>query len=100
MEETALAVEALSAPGLSRDPGLSACPIAQSVRQRRLMADSLRSRRSGIEQYAPIGFYFAKLWYYEELYPLSFTLAALGRLKSIVEAATPPGRQGPDALPD
>ncbi|MCO6459175.1 MAG: squalene--hopene cyclase [Pirellulaceae bacterium] len=25
----------------------------------------------------PIGFYFAKLWYYEELYPLTFTVAAL-----------------------
>jgi squalene-hopene/tetraprenyl-beta-curcumene cyclase len=28
---------------------------------------------------APIGFYFAKLWYYEKLYPVIFTLAALGR---------------------
>jgi squalene-hopene/tetraprenyl-beta-curcumene cyclase len=30
-------------------------------------------------QPAPIGFYFAKLWYYERLYPLIFTVAALGR---------------------
>jgi squalene-hopene/tetraprenyl-beta-curcumene cyclase len=30
-------------------------------------------------QPAPIGFYFAKLWYYERLYPLTFTVAALGR---------------------
>jgi squalene-hopene/tetraprenyl-beta-curcumene cyclase len=30
-------------------------------------------------QPAPIGFYFAKLWYYEKLYPLIFTVAALGR---------------------
>jgi squalene-hopene/tetraprenyl-beta-curcumene cyclase len=28
---------------------------------------------------APVGFYFAKLWYYERLYPLIFTTAALGR---------------------
>ena len=28
---------------------------------------------------APIGFYFAKLWYYERLYPLIFTAEALGR---------------------
>ena len=27
---------------------------------------------------SPIGFYFAKLWYYERLYPLVFTVAALG----------------------
>ncbi len=29
------------------------------------------------EQPAPIGFYFAKLWYYERLYPMVFTVAAL-----------------------
>jgi squalene-hopene/tetraprenyl-beta-curcumene cyclase len=28
---------------------------------------------------APIGLYFAKLWYAEELYPLAFTVAALER---------------------
>ena len=28
-------------------------------------------------QPAPIGFYFAKLWYYERLYPIIFTVAAL-----------------------
>jgi len=28
---------------------------------------------------APIGFYFSKLWYYEKLYPIIFTAAALGR---------------------
>jgi squalene-hopene/tetraprenyl-beta-curcumene cyclase len=26
---------------------------------------------------SPIGFYFAKLWYYEKLYPLIFTVSAL-----------------------
>jgi squalene-hopene/tetraprenyl-beta-curcumene cyclase len=30
---------------------------------------------------APIGFYFAKLWYFEKLYPIIFTIAALGRLR-------------------
>ncbi|MDB5357218.1 MAG: shc 2 [Phycisphaerales bacterium] len=30
----------------------------------------------------PIGFYFAKLWYFEKLYPLIFTVAALGRVAS------------------
>ena len=28
---------------------------------------------------SPIGFYFAKLWYYEQLYPLLFTVAELGQ---------------------
>ena len=26
---------------------------------------------------SPIGFYFAKLWYYERLYPMIFTVGAL-----------------------
>jgi len=30
-------------------------------------------------QPAPIGFYFAKLWYYERLYPLIFTVSALAQ---------------------
>jgi squalene-hopene/tetraprenyl-beta-curcumene cyclase len=28
---------------------------------------------------SPIGLYFAKLWYYEKLYPLVFTVSALGQ---------------------
>ena len=28
---------------------------------------------------SPIGFYFAKLWYFERLYPIIFSVAALGR---------------------
>ena len=31
----------------------------------------------------PIGFYFAKLWYHERLYPLIFTTAALGRVATL-----------------
>ncbi len=30
----------------------------------------------------PIGFYFAKLWYHERLYPLIWTVGALGRLRN------------------
>ena len=32
---------------------------------------------------SPIGFYFANLWYYERLYPLAFTVSALGRVRSL-----------------
>ena len=52
-------------------------------------------------QPAPIGFYFAKLWYYERLYPMVFTVAALeavARLEPVaagvppaVEPGVPPG---------
>jgi squalene-hopene/tetraprenyl-beta-curcumene cyclase len=31
---------------------------------------------------APIGFYFAALWYYERLYPVIFTLSALERVRA------------------
>jgi squalene-hopene/tetraprenyl-beta-curcumene cyclase len=30
---------------------------------------------------APIGLYFARLWYYERLYPMIFSVSALGNLK-------------------
>jgi squalene-hopene/tetraprenyl-beta-curcumene cyclase len=32
---------------------------------------------------APIGFYFAKLWYYERLYPMIWTVGALGRVAAL-----------------
>jgi squalene-hopene/tetraprenyl-beta-curcumene cyclase len=34
---------------------------------------------------SPIGFYFAKLWYFENLYPVIFTVAALGAVKRALE---------------
>ena len=33
----------------------------------------------GLERAAPIGLYFALLWYHERLYPLVWALEALGR---------------------
>ena len=33
---------------------------------------------------APIGFYFAKLWYFERDYPLIFTTAALGAVRKMI----------------
>ncbi len=41
----------------------------------------------------PIGFYFAKLWYYERLYPLVFAVSALGRCRQLL-AAQEPTREG------
>ena len=39
-------------------------------------------------QPSPIGFYFAKLWYYERLYPQIFTVAALSRVASTLTPQT------------
>ena len=90
-EESALALEALAG---------SAVSIASSREARggRLKAAVEAGVRWLIEQVesgqwktpAPIGFYFAKLWYYERLYPQIFTVAALQRvIDSIQEERFP-----------
>jgi squalene-hopene/tetraprenyl-beta-curcumene cyclase len=69
IEETALAVEALA--GLEPRPAFE--------RQIHKGADYLiRATKQGTEFPArPIGFYFAKLWYSERLYPMIWTVSAL-----------------------
>lgn len=73
IEETALAVEALAVDGEETEEQRQA--IARGVA-------FLAERTSGGTEYpvAPIGFYFAKLWYFERLYPLVWTVSALGRI--------------------
>lgn len=34
---------------------------------------------------APVGLYFARLWYFEELYPLIFTLSAIAKIQKLYE---------------
>ena len=46
------------------------------------LIDAVESGR--FREPSPIGFYFAKLWYFEKLYPLIFTVAALGRARTRV----------------
>lgn len=70
IEETALALECLA-----------------TVAPQRLQTETTAAMRWLIDATdggrhfppAPIGFYFAKLWYFERLYPLIFTVAALER---------------------
>ena len=71
VEETAVAVEALLAAS-NHDPA------ARAASQRGLLwlIEAVESGRH--RETAPIGFYFAKLWYYEKLYPLIFCTSALG----------------------
>ncbi len=85
VEETAVAVEALL--------GDHENPMLQTALSGGLdwLTDAIDAGRH--QETAPIGFYFAKLWYYERLYPLTFTVAALGRAvrqldpKSTVDAS-------------
>jgi squalene-hopene/tetraprenyl-beta-curcumene cyclase len=71
VEETALAVEAL----------LDGGPGAEAAVQRGLAWLVQRVEAGGLHSPTPIGFYFAKLWYFEKLYPMIFTVAALGRAR-------------------
>ena len=72
VEETALAVAVLAAP-----------PSPESAAVRR-GAEWLIARTDAGRSFppAPIGLYFAKLWYFEKLYPLIFTEAAVAQIES------------------
>lgn len=71
VEETALAVDAL---GCHTD---SPEAVASWLKGLDWLIDTIETNRHLVT--SPIGFYFAKLWYYERLYPLEFTVSALGR---------------------
>jgi squalene-hopene/tetraprenyl-beta-curcumene cyclase len=71
IEETALAVDALAVDGtILTQPALE-----------RGVAWIIQTTNCGRDTPAsPIGFYFARLWYSEELYPVIFALSALAPL--------------------
>ncbi len=68
VEETSLALEALLGDDRSGDA------VAAGLKW---LVQALEEGR--VFEPAPIGFYFAKLWYFEDLYPLIFAAAALHR---------------------
>lgn len=71
-EETALAVEIL----LSADEHETAA--------RRGLSWLLQRVEDGhFQETTPIGFYFAKLWYFERLYPFAFCVSALRRARQL-----------------
>ena len=71
VEETAVALEAVAAAESS--------PALQITFEEGLnwLVEAVEDGRH--TESSPIGFYFAKLWYYETLYPLIFTVSALGQ---------------------
>ena len=82
VEETSLAVEALSACFDGLDRSNDTAGIQRGV-------DWLVSAVENGEQdrASPIGLYFAKLWYYESIYPLVFSASALrGLTKSKMDS--------------
>jgi squalene-hopene/tetraprenyl-beta-curcumene cyclase len=78
VEESALGLESLAAarPGL-RDDELQR-RVGRAVAHGASWLVERVEQGQWIEP-APIGFYFAKLWYYERLYPILFTVGALQR---------------------
>jgi len=82
IEETALAVEIL----------LSAEPDAK-ITQRGLQWLCDRVEAASFRETTPIGFYFAKLWYFEKLYPVIFLTAALRRACQTTDHQTEPHPQ-------
>ena len=86
VEETALAVSALALcrrlPRTAADPGIEAA-VARGVRW---LADATDGGRR--TPTAPIGLYFARLWYSETLYPRVFALAALAAASTPVSGSS------------
>ena len=79
-EETALAVEALAAISeTTREPSTH----LQSALGRGTEWLLRRVEDGSWVKPSPIGFYFAKLWYFERLYPVIYTVAALHRVNGL-----------------
>jgi squalene-hopene/tetraprenyl-beta-curcumene cyclase len=91
IEETALAVEGLVLASVERHLTiLEDLPSEMPAAQLGLVNDSVARGVAWLIEHtdhgtrfdpSPIGFYFAKLWYFEKLYPLIFTVAALNAVK-------------------
>ena len=105
VEETALAVEAL----LDRVPREAEGMWPGRIDERSDPKNAEKQLAGGINwlidrvetgtwtKSSPIGFYFARLWYFEKLYPLIFTVAALRRACLVAGAAErSPADNGPE----
>jgi squalene-hopene/tetraprenyl-beta-curcumene cyclase len=75
VEETALAVDALL--------GCGEVAGSKEALERGIRWLVERVEDGGFIDASPIGFYFAKLWYFEKLYPVIFITSALGRAVQI-----------------
>ncbi len=78
IEETSLALEALA--GVSEND-IDAQAALDEARDRGAQWLVEQVESGAWTKPSPIGFYFAKLWYFEKLYPMIATVAALTRLR-------------------
>ncbi|QDU07768.1 prenyltransferase/squalene oxidase repeat-containing protein [Gimesia aquarii] len=79
VEETALAVDTLLSLGLDHDNPNITSGLNWLLQQ---------VETNGFTESTPIGFYFAKLWYFEQLYPIIFTVSALHRAEMVLKKYT------------
>ena len=75
VEETSLAVEALLA---ATDTGTA---VGRGLMW---LCDAIEVGK--LHEPTPIGFYFAKLWYFERMYPIVFAVSALGRARRRIDS--------------
>ncbi len=78
IEETALAVDALATASLHSAFRIPHSAIEAACRGAHWLITS--THRGQSTPASPIGLYFARLWYFEELYPLIFALSALSKV--------------------
>jgi len=90
VEETALAVEALAEARIAAREGRIGLDEELAARVDDALAagvgwlmDRTEAGRATPDP-SPIGFYFARLWYFERLYPLIFAVAALGQIQRLI----------------
>lgn len=76
VEETGAALTALAASSVDADPARLTGAIAHGTNW------LTQAFAAGAPVAAPLGLYFARLWYFEELYPLTFALSGLARVRA------------------
>jgi squalene-hopene/tetraprenyl-beta-curcumene cyclase len=88
IEETALALDALAAlinqwPAVRKD--YKAHLPLEKIHSQALKGASwlIENTENAVLLPSPIGLYFARLWYFEKLYPYIFTVSALSKIQSI-----------------
>ncbi len=81
IEETANALQALIAYAALREQDLAELQGAVRLGTNWLLE---KTQEGTAFEAAPVGLYFARLWYHEEMYPIIWTLASLARARKLL----------------
>jgi squalene-hopene/tetraprenyl-beta-curcumene cyclase len=86
IEETGVAMAALCRSAVS--PAAESEPLASGIaRAARWLTDAVAAGAPPAA--SPIGLYFARLWYYEDIYPLVFALSGLAAARAVRPRPSP-----------